>query len=125
MFRWLLMILVVCPCPCRWGDAQISPVQAKAIATCSCHHCDTNADPVERDPERPNNECPRCRAMPAVPPSRTTWNVASDIALWDILPNLSAVENFNSARLHSAEFEVCRILEFDDSSAGRRLRLTI
>lgn len=93
MFRWLLIITVLCPCPCQWGGAS-SVRETAAVARCSCcDSCDAEHQPNDNDSVPPQKRCPRCASTVSAPPSRVSWSPEFDSGVWGVVPVLKVTRN--------------------------------
>ena len=87
MFRWLLIIMFLCPCPCQWDNTGKVREKAAFHSSC-CGSCDSDQHASHEHSDEPQKECPRCASTANIPPSRVSWNPMADSGIGGIVPAL-------------------------------------
>ena len=127
MFRWLLIMSVLCPCPCQWVSAGTANESAVVVTHRCCGPCDAHHQHSQPDPEPdgPRDECPHCSATASIPPSRVSWDPLLDGGIWGFPPQLLTLESQDSLRLQREEFSACCRASREGLSPGRGMALRV
>lgn len=127
MFRWLLILSVLCPCPCQWASVGTANESAVAVTHRCCGACDArhrHSEP-DREPEEPRDECPHCSATASIPPSRVTLDPLLDAGVWGLPPHLLTGVSLDALRLQHEEFSGCCWSKHEGLSPGRGMALRV
>lgn len=87
MFRWLLIILMLAPCPCQWAKVGTIFESVCGLSRCSCCDC-CAAEEQQSDShsDGPWKKCPYRGSLESVPPLRISWNSVSESGIWAASP---------------------------------------
>ncbi len=126
MFRWLLIMSVLCPCPCQWVSAGTANESAAVTHRC-CDACDArhrHSQP-DREPDGPRDECPHCSSTPSIPPNRVSWDPLLDVGMWGLQPQFLTLGSQDSLRLQREEFSAGCWSNHEGLSPGRGMALRV
>lgn len=122
MFRWFLMIALICPCPCQWiGNSAVYESDNSPDYSC-CQSCNHGHYP-KPEPNEPCKKCPFCKPMASVPPDRVSWDNASGGSMGELLPAM--VELADAYQTRHRQLATCAWHDSEGPRAGREMRLMV
>lgn len=124
MFRWLLILSVLCPCPCQWVGTVTANESAVVKHRC-CGACDAHHRHSQPEPAPPRDECPHCASTASIPPNRVSWDPQLDVGMWGLPPQLLTLQSQDSCRMQCEEFSACGWFDRGGPSPGRGMTLRV